>query len=349
VYKGQEYTGNTDLAATPQNKKDAQETETAVLRTLKSGKMPASHMETIIFRDAVARFLPSAEVRYRSKPNSYKRIKTSLSSALAFFDKLPVSAIDAAKVDEYKTWRATKHEVKDVTIRHDLHALSKFFQHAIRHRWASVNPIREVEIPSDADAQRMYVLPIEEEEEYFRRAERLPDLYDVALLMINQGLRPEEATSLRKEDIDFDKRTIFVSNGKTKAARRQLDMTTESRDALKARMAGSSAWIFPSRRNAGSHVGPVNSAHSRVVGQAEKEGVEIRFVPYDLRHTFATRVAQAGIDIVTLAALLGHGSLRCVHKYVHPTADHKKSAMQTFERKLKETKRKAKLKSQQAA
>ena len=164
--------------------------------------------------------------------------------ARCFFDKLPVSAIDAAKVDEYKTWRATKHEVKDVTIRHDLHALSKFFQHAIRHRWASVNPISEVEIPSDAEAQRMYVLPIEEEEEYFRRAERLPNLHDVALLMINQGLRPEEATSLRKDDIDFDKRTIdkrtiFVSNGKTKAARRHLDMTTESREALRARMTGS--------------------------------------------------------------------------------------------------------------
>jgi site-specific recombinase XerD len=60
-------------------------------------------------------------------------------------------------------------------------------------------------------------------------------------------------------------------------------------------------------------------------------------------------VAQAGIDIATLAALLGHGSLRCVHKYVHPTADHKKSAMQIFERKVKEARRNAKLKSLRAA
>ena len=70
------------------------------LQALKSGKTPASQMETITFRDAVERFLPSAEVRYRSKPNSYKRIKTSLSSALVFFDKLLVNAIDAARVDE---------------------------------------------------------------------------------------------------------------------------------------------------------------------------------------------------------------------------------------------------------
>ena len=250
---------------------------------------------------------------------------------------------------KYKTWRATEHEVKDVTIRHDLHALSKFFQHAIRHRWASINLTREVAFPSDADAQRMYVLSIEEEEEYFRRAKRLPDLHDVALLIVNQGLRPEEAISLRKEDIDLDKGTIFVSTGKTKAARRHLDMTTESLEILKVRMSRASPWIFPSSRNAGSHIGRVNSAHDRIVAHAAKEGVEICFVPYDLRHTFATRVAQAGIDIATLAALLGHGSLRCVHKYVHPTADHKKSAMQIFERKVKEARRNAKLKSMRAA
>jgi site-specific recombinase XerD len=111
-------------------------------------------------------------VHYRSHPNSYKRIKTSLASTLVFINKTPVSAIDAAKIDDYKTWRATAHGVRDITIRHDVHALSTFFKYAIRHHWASTNPIREIEIPSDADAQRMHVLTIEEEEDYFRSAER---------------------------------------------------------------------------------------------------------------------------------------------------------------------------------
>ncbi len=65
-----------------------------------------------------------------------------------------------------------------------------------------------------------------------------------------------------------------------------------------------------------------------------KEGPPIGFVLYDFRHTFATRLAQAGVDLATLAALLGHNSLRIVQKYVHPTADHKRKAMETYERSL---------------
>lgn len=59
------------------------------------------------------------------------------------------------------------------------------------------------------------------------------------------------------------------------------------------------------------------------------------FVLYDLRHTFATRMAQAGIDLATLAAILGHNSLRIVQKYVHPTAEHKREAMQRYDLTLR--------------
>jgi site-specific recombinase XerD len=54
-------------------------------------------------------------------------------------------------------------------------------------------------------------------------------------------------------------------------------------------------------------------------------------VLYDLRHTFATRLAQAGIDLATLAAILGHNSIRIVQRYVHPTAEHKKAAMLRYD------------------
>jgi integrase len=297
-------------------------------------------MHVIPFRDAVERFLPKAKAEHRAHPNTYKRIKTSLSSALVYFDKIPVSAIDGGRIDDYKTWRATEHEVRDITIRHDLHALSVFFQHAVVHRLAASNPVDEVNIPSDADAERIHVLTQEEEEDYFQRAARLPDLHDVGRLMINQGMRPEEVTVLLKKDIHLDTGKIVVSSGKTRAAKRRLDMTLESKTILGRRMKGDSAWVFPSRKTPEGHIGRINSAHDRIVFEAAREGVVIDFVPYDFRHTMATRAAQAGVDLATLAALLGHATTRCVYKYVHPTEEHQARAMKRYGRTIKNGKRK---------
>jgi len=285
-YRGREYTSNTELDATPQNRREAEEIESDYLKELKKGKRPTHEIEITPFCEAVAKFLVAAQVKYRAHPNSFKRIKTSLSSALVYFDKEPVCAIDAAGVDNYKTWRGTEHEVRDITIRHDLHALSVFFQYAIRHHWAVENPIDRVEIPSDADAERIHVLTAEEEEDYFRRAKRFPNLHDVGRLMINQGMRPEEVTVLAKADVHLATGVIHVCRGKSKAAKRDLNMTTESREILERRMKGDSPWIFPSARKPGWHIGRINSAHDSIVAKAAEEGVVIDFVPYDFRPYF---------------------------------------------------------------
>ncbi len=343
-FKGQEFTANTDLAATPQNMRAAGIIEAKVLEDLKRGKRPTPEIELVSFEEGAKKFLVWAKGEYRAHTNSFKRIKTSLSSALVRFKKISVNLIDAAKIDDYKSWRATVHEVKDITLRHDLHALSVFFQYAIRHHWAWSNPIEEVAIPSGADAERIHVLTEDEEDEYFHRAAQYLNLHDVGRLMINQGVRPEEATVLAKVDVDFELNTIQIRRGKSKAAKRTLDMTDGTREILERRMKGSSPWIFPSTKKPGCHIGRINSAHDSVVSKAAKEGVVIDWVPYDLRHTFATRVAETGIDIWTLAALLGHGSTRSVQKYVHPTTDHRKNAMKKYDRKIKQAKKKAKCK-----
>ena len=70
-----------------------------------------------------------------------------------------MSLIDEARLEAYKTWRVNTHQIRDITLRHDLHALSRFFCYAIKQRWTRENPIRKVEIPSDADASACTSLP----------------------------------------------------------------------------------------------------------------------------------------------------------------------------------------------
>jgi len=228
-----------------------------------------------------------------------------------------------------------------VTLRHHLHALSKFFGHAIEQRWTRDNPVRDVDIPSDADAVRMHILTVEEEKDSFKRAQKSKNLYDCGRLIINQGVRPDEVLSVRKEDIDLQRKTLRIAFGKTPAARRTLNLTSESCLILGRRRAGESPWIFPrSKRHPNRRAKCLNSAHDRICAKAKTDGVEFRFVLYDFRHTFATRAAQAGIDLATLAAILGHSSLRAIHKYVHPTVEQKKAAMLRFERAMKTEERK---------
>ncbi len=92
---------------------------------------------------------------------------------------------------------------------------------------------------------------------------------------------------------------------------------------------------FPSPTKPGEHIQKLNGAHDTVCKGSDERKVPKRaplnFVLYDFRHTFATRLAEAGVDQATLAAILGHNSLRIGQKYVHPTAEHKRNAMERYE------------------
>src|SRR5208282_1124987 len=333
---GKEYSGTTDLAATTQNESRAREIEAEHRLALVEGRRPTRRIVVREFCDAADSFLQWAEIEYRAHPNSYKRIKTSFASAKLFFLREPVSLLNEQRIEAYKVHRISEHEVRDITLRHDLHALSTFFGYAIKQRWARENPIRNVSIPSDEDATRIYVISPKEEKHYFKLAAKSQDLWDLGRLMLNQGMRPEEVVALARTDIDLAAGQLHVGKGKTKAARRTLDLTSESRNILARRLQRDSKWVFPSPKKPGRHISRMNSAHDRLCEKSEEGGTIIPFVIYDLRHTFATRMAQAGVDLATLAAILGHNSLRIVQKYVHPTAEHKRRAMQTYERSLAE-------------
>jgi integrase len=266
--------------------------------------------------------------------------------------------------------------VKTVTLRHDLDNCSKFFKWAIKMRYATCNPVRGVTKPSTEDAVRMYILTDAEELLYFEAAlARSMDLHDVTTLIDNQGIRPEEAVEIEKRNVDLVARTLYIPKGKTKAARRTLRLTTESFEVLKRRIQDSEqseaklqdlchrvakklkmdpekvaererrkrAFVFPARRSGKrgkDHISlsGLENCHDDVLEALKEKGHTIPFVMYDLRHTFATRAAQNGMPLPTLASVLGHSSLRQVQKYVHPTQDHQQAEMDRIDKIRQESK-----------
>jgi integrase len=229
-----------------------------------------------------------------------------------------------------------------------LHALSKFFQYAIKHNWCRDNPVRKVELPSDRESIRIRVLTIAEETNYFERAMRSPNLYDLGRLMLNQGCRPDELMSLQQAQVDLTKGLLHIRRGKTKAARRTLKLTAESKSIL-ARHLDGGKWVFPGKAT-GTHLTKLNSSHEKVLDVinpcakcgrmlpehqdktcAYQRAPILEFVLYDLRHTFATRMVEAGCSLPALAAILGHNGLRMVTRYVHPQQEHMDTAMLRYE------------------
>ena len=87
------------------------------------------------------------------------------------------------------------------------------------------------------------------------------------------------------------------------------------------------AFLFPCETDATRPVPKVNNAHDRAV----RDSKVAPFRLYDLRHTWATRAAEAGTDLVTLAAMLGHSKIAMVLRYAHPTQEHQTRAMDKIE------------------
>ena len=96
--------------------------------------------------------------------------------------------------------------------------------------------------------------------------------------------------------------------------------------------AGEGFWLFPCETDATRPIPKVNNAHDRAVKLSKIRPARL----YDLRHTWATRAAMSGIDLVTLAAMLGHSRIQMVLRYAHPTQEHQTQAMQRLERFVSE-------------
>jgi integrase len=327
---GQEYAGSTDLRATEENRKAAERFEKRQYQLVLSGQAAE---RTKDFSAGAGEFIAWCEdVEYRQKPNTAKRIETSFASLVAFFSNTSVSAIDSGEIERYKTHRIQVNGVRDVTLRHDLHALSLFFQYAEKMHWREGNPVRQVTMPSDRESVRMHVLTDEEEKKYFAAAFEIADrsgqrnLYDVATIMLNQGCRPEEIMSARKGDLDSKASTLTIPGGKSRAARRVLHLTPKSFEILAARLKTEGPWFFPSERYPGNHITKLNNSHDRACIAAG-----VSFVLYDLRHTFGTRQAtELKTDPFTLAAIMGHSNLRTIMRYVHPDQKAQKEAMERY-------------------
>jgi integrase len=149
------------------------------------------------------------------------------------------------------------------------------------------------------------------------------------MLMVDTGMRPEEVARIERRNINLAENFVLIPFGKTKAARRRIPLTSRAHGVLDRRLRANESELVFASETTGLPLTTLKTAHA---GALRRSGVH-HFRLYDLRHTFATRFLEAGGDLITLQAILGHSSINMVTRYAHPTDGHKVEAILRMERK----------------
>jgi integrase len=286
------------------------------------------------FEEQVEKFLEWSTTQHRAKTRELHG--TNCDTLLRFFRGCWLDEISEGLVEDFKMARSKEERknakdgsiVSPATVNRALTTLKKLFNYADKCGYGITNPVRNVEFLNEGPG-RVRVISFEEELKYLGEASKT--LKDIAQIILDTGLRPEEVFRIRVEHLDFGARTIFNPFGKTRAARRTVTMTADVYAILKDRTARTKGpFVFPSKSSSDRPIGSVRRAHDNAV---ERAGIPEHFRLYDLRHTFATRAVAGGVDLPTLSAMLGHTSISMTMRYVHPAEEQKKLAtgkLETF-------------------
>jgi len=284
------------------------------------------------FDEFVKTFLEWSKQQHR--PKTHELHAGNCATLKRFFRGKWLDEINHGMVEDFKLARAREKRwgdekgsaVSAVTVNRALSTLRLLFHYAERCGFQVSNPVKHVEFFGETGRTR--IITLEEERAYLATASQ--PLKDIARVMLDTGMRPEEVFRIEVANVDLDQRTIFNPFGKTAAAKRKLTTTTDVFAIVQRRAINSnSKYIFPSPDNLERPIASVRKAHDGAVRRAQIKPV---FRLYDLRHTYASRAVMAGVDLPTLGALLGHTTIQMTMRYVHPAEEHKREATMKMEK-----------------
>ena len=336
------------------NKRIAEQIEAAHKTSLAKGEVgirdrkPAATIRQFAVRD----FLPFCRSTFAAKPKTLSYYENGVARLLeypAVADE-SLDTINSEKIAGYAR-RRQDAGLKVASVNCELQVLRRMFMLAIE--WGKVERVlpRVRMIPGAAHRDR--VISANEEKAYLEAAQAIGtgaiDAYqraltgiratvrgavpikprdpfllrDVATILLDCGIRPEECFRLRWEN--HQNGVIEITRGKTDNARRRIPLSQRAQSILEMRVGHiEGPWIFPAPTKSG-HVEPstLRGQHAKACTRAKLE----HFPIYTFRHTCLTRWAPF-MDPWTLAYLAGHRDMSTTKRYVHPQEYSTRAAME---------------------
>lgn len=196
---------------------------------------------------------------------------------------------------------------------------------------ADRNPIKGVPRAKFSNARETYI-NAEEAARLVKAAEksRNKQLAAIIRLLLLLGMRVSELLSMRWENVDTAKRTLFIPTSKTGRSRR-LPLPQAAIDIIDAQPRPDGAvYLFPNPRNPKKHLTTIKHGWQAVREEAGMKSLRI----HDLRHSAASAWINNGVGLHTVGKLLGHASVASSARYSHIGDDTLMAAVEAGAAKL---------------
>jgi integrase len=288
-------------------------------------------------------FEPHVHSTFAAKFKTREYYLNSLKNLKAF-SELADKPLDEIKAESITAYTAIRQDegMAISSVNRELMVLRRMFHLAVE--WGKTEKILPKVRMIPGEKHRDRVVSRDEELRYLMAAP--PLLKDVATILLDCGLRPEECFRLRIENSRDG--AIHLTHGKTRAARRRIPMTprvnaivenrvdSEKKEIARIQQSANLSeidrkkelerrgWLFPA---------PTRSGHMESSSVKKQQARVFRvtgirpFELYCLRHTCLTRWAPK-MDPFTLAYLAGHSDISITKRYVHPEDGTVRAAME---------------------
>jgi len=139
------------------------------------------------------------------------------------------------------------------------------------------------------------------------------------MLLYSSGLRVSELLSLKKQDFELEKNSLWVRSGKGNKDRLVI-LSSKLVEELKNYLENVDGLVFPGKND---KILP-RTVQKIVKLAAKKAGINKKVSPHTLRHSFATHLLEKGTDLRMIQELLGHSNLQTTQIYTQVSDEQKR-------------------------
>ena len=239
------------------------------------------------------------------------------------FGDRDASAITKQEIVRWLTSESEAREWKPSTRNRWQAAFSLVYRVGVENEKIDRNPAAGIRRKTENNARVRFLS--RDEEAALRKviASRFPKFLPQLDLSLHTGMRAAEQFELEWTQVDVERRILTLNKTKN-GTTRHIPLNSTALAALEAlRKASSGPRVFPSARNEDEGL---RGARGWFLSALEDAGVK-DYTWHCNRHTFASRLVMAGVDIRTVGELLGHKSLSMTMRYSHLAPAHNAAAV----------------------